>query len=232
MVALSIRRVSASSCLCRTRRSTQLRQCSRVSGSRLESTTHYVSNIYWTAVNNWLRLNIHSQCLTQNLLFHCRTSSCRCSHLSCVLSWLFADFHLTTSLGCRLAWNICLNTPVGAAKRNILPSNKLWRDKNEHHPFKQPIWSVLISVVWSYILSLPTPQLQRLSHTECLRSPEAHRSYTHTHTHNRPRRINKTHHTNPVRCFCAYLFGSGFPWSSHSFRKAQPQLISPLSPVD
>lgn len=29
-----------------------------------------------------------------------------------------------------------------------------------------------------------------------------------------------------------YLFGSGFPPSSVSLRKAQPQLRSPLSPVD
>lgn len=44
-------------------------------------------------------------------------------------------------------------------------------------------WTVTISVVCSYILSSLMPPLQHLSHTECLRSPEAHRSYTHTHTH-------------------------------------------------
>lgn len=39
------------------------------------------------------------------------------SNPSCVCVRLLADFSLTTSLGCRLAWSICWKTPLGAERR-------------------------------------------------------------------------------------------------------------------
>lgn len=70
---------------------------------------------HFTSLDHCIALlqNLRVECDNRrNLLYN--TKGWRSSHLSCVLIWLFADFNLTMSLGCLLAWKICLNTPVGA----------------------------------------------------------------------------------------------------------------------
>lgn len=80
-------------------------------------------------------------------------------------------------------------------------------------------WTVLISVMCSYILSSLMPPLQRLSHTECLRSPEAHRSYTHTQT---LIRIFKEAKENcQSRCSDVLLYVPVWNWISRVIRQFQ-----------
>lgn len=124
MVGLSISSASASSCLCRASRWTQLRLCSREFGRRLKRKTCWLptySVVHFQSCM-WLRWALMSSNKSSNVLllqhkFTLVVFLCWCSHLSCARIRLLADFILTRSLGCRLAWSICWKTPAGVERR-------------------------------------------------------------------------------------------------------------------
>lgn len=131
IVGLSISSASACRCLCRTSRWMQFRQWRRVSGRTLKRKNVLITNIYMHAHTYtqgyiwdesgmspnkqrkalWIRYSTAGVQAQWQSFFHWS------SNLSCVCVRLLADFSLTTSLGCRLAWSSCWKTPLGAERR-------------------------------------------------------------------------------------------------------------------